>query len=133
MANKIAAAWFPRVLGVVFLLLAILLLQEVVRVPVGQGEFLLLNVVLVGQAAWSAAVVNVVLLFGLAYGCLGARRQVIWPVLLYCAFWIVTIWSWSWAQPGEAGVRRLLTTLVAAGVLLAVCRAVLSHREEFTK
>src|SRR5436190_1323769 len=94
--DRSEAAWMPTVFGVANALLGMVFLRELLWAPRAQGEFLLFGTILIGDAAWYAAAVQVLFVFVIAYGCFTRHAAVVWAIVVYCGYWIASIWSFSW-------------------------------------
>lgn len=131
MLDRPPATWLPTVLGVAAALLGIHAVSELLTVPAGSAQFLLLGILLDGTTAWLVAALHAAFLAWLAHACFQRRVAAFWGVLGYSAYWIASVWIWSTLHDPHDYMTRLITNSLFTVMVLALGRTVLAHRDQF--
>lgn len=130
-----ASSWrgAPLVVGVVALLLGTMYLRELLLVPVGKSEFFLLGTILEGQGAWTAAVAHVLYLYLVSYAAFSRLAMTLWLVVAYCAYWIASVWIFSWYHLQQPTGTRAITCGLVTVLLVVAARRVQLRAHEFDR
>lgn len=131
-----ARAWYPRLLGAVALLLAIVNLLDLLLTPAPNATQFLAGHLFTGAAAQVATTVHVAFFTWVAWGCLTRRAIMVWTVMAYALYLAGSLWIWTWRYGDQIGssptTMLLINTVVTLG-LLALARATFGHRHAFPR
>lgn len=128
--------WFPRVLGSLAALLALLYATSCLLIPPAAGDQVALGHRLTGTAGWIASAIHAVFFAWVAFLCFTRRRAATWAVIGYCVYLIENIWVYSTGEGAALFPRTtqlLLTNSLITGLLLVLCRVVLNRRAVFDR
>lgn len=135
-ANPPAGLWYPRILGVVALVLTLVNLLDLVVTAQANATQLLFGQMFTGLGAQAATLVHVLFFAWVTWGCFTHRAAMVWVVMGYCIYVAASMWIWTARYGGqfaEAPRAALLINAVVTLCLLVVCRATFGRRHAFNR
>lgn len=131
-----ARAWYPRLLGIVALVLAVVNLLDLLLTPTANATQFLAGHLFTGTGAQVATAVHTAFFAWVAWGCLTRRAIMVWTVMAYALYLAASVWIWTWRygeQLGGSATTMLLINTVVTLSLLALARATFGRRHAFPR
>jgi hypothetical protein len=135
-ANSNAAPWFPRLLGALGTLLALLNLGDLLYTSADRAEQVLFGYMFTGAAAQGVTIIHIVFFAVAAWGCFARRAIMAWVVIGYFVYVVLALWIWTSLyrmSAADYSLSTMLTNALASVVLLAFCRVTYGRRAAFNQ
>jgi hypothetical protein len=131
MLEQPSRGWLPPVLGVAALLLAVDTARQLIAVPPQYCQGFLFGIETAGVTAYAASVLTMLFYAWLSAGAFRRRAQMVWAVVGYSVYLIVSVWVWTTTYATQSLQTQLITASTVTVLLLVLCRFVIDRREQF--
>jgi len=135
-ASEKSAAWFPRLLGVLAVLMALVNLLDLFHTPADLAQQVLFGFMFTGTNAQAVTVMHIVLFVIAACACFVRKAVMVWVAIGYFSYLIIALWVRSTLYNPNIIAFPLATTLriaAVSAVLLACCRVTWGRRAAFNR